>query len=80
MLMCNVETRDPCQVAFSDAPLPYLLRKGLWLNLQQDSRDPPVSMSPALGPQAHTSILIFYMGAEDLNAGPLACTCKQFIS
>lgn len=84
MLMCDIEARGWCQVAFSDAPPPYLLRKDLSLNLElsdsADSRNPPVFVSPAPGPQEHTSILIFYTGAGDLNTGPLACVCKPFIN
>lgn len=34
MLRCDLEARDWGQVAFSDAPPPYLLREDLSLNLE----------------------------------------------
>lgn len=71
-------SRGRCQVTVSVAPH-RLFWKAIfhwpWSSLtQQDFRDPPVSVSPALGLQEDTTWPSLCMGPGDLSSGPPACS------
>lgn len=81
----HVEAQRMLSCPFFNSLLTLLLRQGHSLNLlltdsarptslSANLMDPPVSASPVLG--LHDAVPGFYMGAEDPNSGPSACTAN----